>query len=365
MKPFGRGERRVLVVGEAPGETEDVEGIQFVGKVGSYLRDMLDRVAGVELHQDCWTTNALICRSSGNKITSEMMIDHCRPNLVDTVEHLEPDVILLLGFAAVKSLIGGVWNDNPGPISRWAGWRIPSQKPNAWICPTYHPSYILKRHDEVLEATFLQHLHEAFELRGRPWDKVPNYEQQVEVLFDVVEAARILREMARRGGRVAFDYEANCLKPEYPGAQILCASACWEGKKTIAYPWQGEAIEATKELLHADNCYFIASMLKFENRWTNWAFGRGVRHWLHDTVIGAHVLDNRRHISGLKFQAYIYLGMPAYDEVIREFMQSQEGSKLNLLKEEVELRQLLLYCGTDTLMEFLVADKQIMQLGKS
>jgi uracil-DNA glycosylase family 4 len=375
MPPSGEGRRKILIVGEAPGADEDDDGIQFVGKAGQFLQDELSML-GVDLRKDCWITNALICRPPDNKIDDDEKIDHCRPNLIKTIQELKPRVVILLGLSAVRSLVGYAWKRatsgengeyKVGSLGRWVGWTVPSTEPTAWICPTYHPSYLLRVHDKVLDNVFRKHLTRAFELADkRPWEELPNYEAQVEVILDTDKAAAIIRKMIEKGGPVAVDYENNTLKPETPRARTLCCSVCWRGKKTIAYPWHGEAIKATGELLASERVYKIASNLKHENRWTLKEFGFLVRRWLHDTMVAAHVLDNREGgICGLKFQAFVQLGAQSYDDHISEFLTSHSNTKLNTAASEVDLRQLLTYCGCDTLLEYLLAEHQMRLLGRS
>lgn len=362
MKVSGRGEKRILIVGEFPGAQEDEEDLQFVGKAGTYLREALDDI-DIDMRQDCWSTNALICRPPNNEIKDKRAIEYCRPNLLQTIEDLKPISIILLGGSAVQSYIGHVWKKAPGPITKWVGWSIPSQKPNVWITPTYHPSFLLRQHNnKVLHRNFKEHLRLGCMQDRLPWDNVPDYDSQIDIIFNPDEAAAILRKMAERGGAIAFDYENNCLKPETPGGDIICASACWRGKKTISYPWMGAAIQATFDLLNADNCHFIAANLKHEERWTMKAAGHPVRHWLWDTMLAAHVIDNRKGICSLKFQAFVALGAESYNDHIEQFLETVKGSKLNRVREEVSLRQLLLYCGTDTLLEYKLAEWQMDKL---
>lgn len=358
----GRGEKRILIVGEAPGKHEDEKGKQFVGNSGQYLRDVLNDL-GVEMRRDCWLTNAIICRPLGNKIPNENVVDYCRPNLARTLRELNPAVIIPLGGTAVSSVIGNIWKDKPGPIKRWTGFTIPSQKPNAWVCPTYHPSYLLREEEELLDREFAAHLREAIRLSefGQPWTEVPSWDKQVEVELDTFKAAEIIRGFKFRGGMLGFDYENNCLKPETEGAAIICASIS-DGTKTISYPWHGPAIEATEELLAADNCFFIASNMKHEERWTRKFFNRGVRHWVWDTMLAAHVIDQRTGITGLKFQSYVNLGQPSYDDHIRRLLAPLQGKKLNRAATEIDLFQLCQYCGVDSLLEVKCALKQMEKL---
>jgi uracil-DNA glycosylase family 4 len=353
----------ILIVGEAPGATEDEQGIPFCGKAGAYLEEVLESI-GIDLRRDCWITNSLICRPPDNATPTDAQIEYCQPNLIKTVTALKPRVVITLGGKAVQSLMGWVWRgDDIGGVGKWAGWKIPCQKPNMWICPTYHPSYLLREHSNVLDKIFKKHLETAFACQGVPWPELPDYKSQVEVILDTDIAAEIIRKITAKGGPCAFDYENTCLKPEYEGGEAVCASICWRGKKTIAYPWHGEAIEASREFLASPNTFKIASNLKHEDRWTRKMFGHGVRGWLWDTMLAAHVLDNREGgICGLKFQAFVVLGAQSYDDAIKQFLRTKKDRKINQVKEEVEIHQLLGYCGMDTLLEYKVAEVQMEKM---
>lgn len=120
MEPSGAGRKRILILAEAPGETEDAKGIQLCGKSGTYLSDTLKGL-GVSMRKDCWLTNAIICRPPDNETPDDKKIEWCRPNLTKTIKELQPDIIIPLGGVAVKSLIGSIWKEDVGPISRWVG----------------------------------------------------------------------------------------------------------------------------------------------------------------------------------------------------------------------------------------------------
>lgn len=364
MPVSGRGERGVLIVGEAPGRDEDEQGVQFVGKTGQRLRKTLKRL-GVDPNRDCWFTNSLICRPPSNKVPDKA-VDYCRPSLIKTISELKPHVIVLVGGTAVKSLISHAFKDKKvGGIKQWAGWVIPCRKPNAWIVPTFHPSFIEReeRIEPVLQRMFEEHLAAAFQKTSPPWKEVPDYEREVEkVMKPSVAAERIDR--FRKSRLIAFDYETDRLKPDHPEAQIVCCSIS-DGTTTIAYPWIGDAIVATKELLHDPNVGKVAANLKFEERWTRRMFVKGVVNWKWDTVVMAHVLDNRRGIAGLKFQSFVLLGQPDYDSHLKPFLESEGGRRGNVRNrvKEIDLSSLLTYCGVDSLCTYKVAMIQAKQLG--
>lgn len=366
MPVTGEGRRKVLILGEAPGKTEDEQNVQLVGESGQVLRKAL-RKLGVDLDRDCWKTNALICRPPKNATPTDAEVGHCRPNLIKTLAQLQPELIIPLGGIAVKSLLGHLWREDVGPLSRWAGFQIPHQALNAWICPTYHPAYILRLRDADDPAAlwWRRHLAAAFELEGRPWpDGLPDYAGSVRRVYCPAQAADYLDKMADAGGLLAFDYETNCLKPDNPQARILSASVCWRGQRTIAYPWAGAAIDATSRLLRSP-APKVAANMKFEERWTLAKLGHGVRNWAWDTVLAAHVLDNRKGIVGLKFQALAWLGADSYDAHIRDYLAADEdsGNALNTAAQQISIEDLLLYNGLDSLLEYEVALRQADALG--
>ena len=359
MPPSGNGKKKILFIAEAPGEEEDRQNTQLIGKSGQYLRRVLRRLS-IDLDRDCWKTNAVICRREGNKAPEDFMINACRPNIMKVIRQREPNVIILLGAVAIKSLLSPIYKKDIGLVAKWGGCSIPCHNPNSWIVPTYHPSFLLRKKSRVLDRIFEEHLRIAIaKSKSKPYKIPPDYKSQVDVIMNPIEAARIIREMIKRGGPISFDYETNCLKPDGRGIEIISCSVCWQGKKTIAYPWEGEAIEAT-DLLLKSSLPKIAANLKFEDRWTRAKLQHPVRNWFWDTMIAAHVLDNSREVTGLKFQAFVLLGMEPYDEHVKPYLQSTKKSRFNRIRE-MDLRDLLIYNGLDSLLTYKVAMIQMQQ----
>lgn len=358
--------------------TEDSQGRPFVGDSGQELRSSLAKI-GVDLDRDCWTTNSLIChpweegeKGKRNRTPTDKEIDWCRPNVIRAIEELKPETILLLGMSAVKSVIGWAWQESVGEMGRWIGWRIPSVKLNSWLCPVWHPSFVMRvdygnsaaiadwkgeRENPTRKVIWERHLKRAFKLQGRPWKEAPVWSdpQSVKVELDVGLAAKWIRRMIGWNKPVAFDYETNMLKPDSAKAEIVCCSVS-DGEVSVAFPWHGEAKRAMRELLKS-NVPKIASNLKFEDRWTRKEFGFSPRNWLHDTMIAAHVLDNRGSISSIKFQAFVLLGVDSWDEKIKG--QFKDGGDL---VKAVGLERLLRYCALDSLYEWHVCMKQRRKL---
>jgi DNA polymerase len=366
MKVFGKGKRKILIVGEVPGENEDKKNRPFCGASGKHLKNCLGDV-GIDMDEDCWLTNSLICRPEKNRTPTIDEIGYCRPNLTQTIKTLKPSVVLTLGHAALQSILMGVWKEKVGPMGRWAGFNIPSRDINAWIIPTYHPSHVLREIDKqkggtALPVVWSKHLESALKKskKGHPWKKIPDVKKKIECILDSDEAAKIIKYFIRKGGPCAFDYETNMLKPDDPKAFILIASICWRGKRTIAFPMEGrKLIKVFKEFLTSD-IPKIAHNLKFEDRWSNRIFGVVVKNWAWDSMVNAHLIDNRPWICNLAFQTYTNFGAGDWSAHISPMLGGTRSYDTNRIKE-IELGQLLLYNGLDSYWTYKLAAKQAKQ----
>ncbi len=355
MPPSGEGRKRVLVVGEFPGSTDDEEGSHFLGESGKYLRGVLEGI-GVDLDRDAIATNAVICHPEGSVSPDALKINHCHPNLVRTLREEDPDVVVTLGRAPLVSVLTGIWKSDVDTLERWTGWTIPFK--DFWICPTFHPSFLLRSDDVLLERQFKEHLETAFSLEGKPnQPTVP----KIVTHFDDSQAWDVLGRMDEEGGWVAVDYEGNCLKPEYPKARIS-SIAYSNGRETHSFVWLGEVVEASKWFLTTSQTRKIASNLKFEERWTRKTFGRGVRNWGWDTMLAAHCLDNRQGICSLKFQAFVRLGVPTYNDRIEPYLKSDGDGHYNRV-HLIALKDLLFYGGMDAYLEWKLARVQRKEMG--
>lgn len=348
----GKGGKGILVVGYMP---EDDEGGSHFSGESYILLQAAFRKSGVDIKQDCWLTNALICHAKDG--APKNAVDACRPNLIRTVKELQPTTVILLGQPAVKSLVGWLWKEDVGSLAEWVGWQIPNQRLNAWLCPAYHPKTLLTLKDAAVHTLlFERHIEQALQFQARPWGRVPDYRSQVQCLTDAGEAARAVREFVAAGRPVAFDYETNMLKPDSRQSEIVCCAVS-DGKRSVAFPWVGAAVPAVRELLFSDVPKYGYN-IKFEERWTLAKLGGPVRNWVHDGMLAAHVLDNRSGITSLKFQAFVRLGVEDYDSHIKPYLKSKGGGNDKNRIHLVSMQDLLTYCGLDALLEYKVSKLQ-------
>lgn len=130
-----------MIVGEAPGEQEDLRGEPFVGAAGRLLDRMLLALGLTRGEADAarqvYIANTLKCRPPRNRNPEPQELQRCQPYLERQVELVQPRVILAMGRFAVQSLL-----DSSEPIGRLRGqvhqWR---GRP---LVVTYHPAYLLR-----------------------------------------------------------------------------------------------------------------------------------------------------------------------------------------------------------------------------
>src|SRR5262245_44564724 len=96
----GATQSRLVLIGEAPGRDEDLQGKPFVGRAGQLLDKMLAAIGLAE--QDVHITNIVYWRPPGNRTPTPQEAQVCRPFMERQVELVGPDLVVLLGGAAAK-----------------------------------------------------------------------------------------------------------------------------------------------------------------------------------------------------------------------------------------------------------------------
>lgn len=136
----GNSDTRLVMLGEAPGKDEDIQGIPFVGKAGKLFNKIL---AAVNIkREDIWVTNTCLCRPKvdeggrENRAPSKPEIEACRPRLQEELRILEPKIIVLAGNTPLLMATGR------RGITKNRGWIVsPSNNKNdVSIYATIHPS---------------------------------------------------------------------------------------------------------------------------------------------------------------------------------------------------------------------------------
>ncbi len=137
---FGDGppDADLLIVGEGPGEQEDLRGLPFVGRAGELLTQMIEK--GLRIPRaSVYICNIVKCRPPNNRAPLADEVAACRSFLDGQIDAIRPKVIVALGKPATSLLLGrdiaisrvrGSWQDYRG---------VP-------VMPTFHPAFLLRQY---------------------------------------------------------------------------------------------------------------------------------------------------------------------------------------------------------------------------
>jgi DNA polymerase len=142
---FGVGDprARLMLVGEAPGRNEDLQGEPFVGAAGALLDSLLAEI-GIQ-RAEVYIANVLKCRPPGNRDPRSEEIDACKGYLREQIRLIAPEVVMTLGNFASKLLLNtevGITRLRGHPHRWWL---------NALLVPTFHPAAALRGGERVTD----------------------------------------------------------------------------------------------------------------------------------------------------------------------------------------------------------------------
>jgi DNA polymerase-1 len=332
MKPTGDANPVLYVLGEAPGEDEDSEGRQFVGRSGKLLREAMRR-AGVDVAV-CWD-NCVRCRPSGNRTPTQEEIERCRKRVVASIERARPQVILAVGAVALAWLTGET------AITKWRGKLMPARVGGhrCWVYPILHPSFVLRsgrsfggQETVEWEPVFRRDLRGlAARLaaglgRARPEsptraDRGVCYATDSRGLSGMLAQ---LGEWANTKATVAFDIETAGLRPYFfvPSTAGWLSIAVSDGEVTWVAPahhrlagWLADDARRLREGVLAflkSPCMKVAHNLAFELEWLTWMYaehGPWRRTGWGDTMAQSYILDEHPGVHSLDSCCLYALGM--------------------------------------------------------
>src|SRR6218665_2377441 len=196
---LGNGPKRsdVMIIGEAPGKTEDETGEPFAGRSGALLNKLLAK-AGID-REDVYVCNAVSCRPPDNRTPKKTEIAACREWLEYQIAMVKPKYILTLGNIPLQSLLGitGVKKHRGKPI----------EKDGITILPTFHPAFALRDdRQEFVLAKDLQAFKDIIDFGGIPEERELNY-----TIIDSWPKFRAMLKKLR--GIISFDLETSGLYP--------------------------------------------------------------------------------------------------------------------------------------------------------
>ena len=133
----GPAAARLMVVGEAPGRSEDEGGAPFTGRSGQLLTRLIAEAVGLEREQ-YFITNVVKCRPPQNRPPRRDELTACRPWLDEQLREQRPTVVLAVGATAAKAVFGVTT-----PMREAHGEVLISGGPRGVV--TYHPAAALRQ----------------------------------------------------------------------------------------------------------------------------------------------------------------------------------------------------------------------------
>ena len=139
---------KIMIIGEGPGENEDLQGLPFVGRAGQLL-DKIFLSVNLNRKEHLYICNIVKCRPPNNRAPLEEEANACSEYLQAQITYIDPKIIILAGAVAVKGIlktkdakitkIRGQWID-----SNEGAYRNTPLLAGRKIMPIFHPSYLLR-----------------------------------------------------------------------------------------------------------------------------------------------------------------------------------------------------------------------------
>jgi DNA polymerase len=150
----GNPDADLMLVGEAPGRDEDIEGLPFVGRSGQLLDRILAAIG--RDRTSAYIANVIPWRPPGNRAPTPQEIEICRPFIERQIELAQPKVLISIGGSSAKTLL----STTEGILKLRGGWKtfVTPGGVSIPLMPTLHPAYLLRTpaHKKFVWRDFLE-----------------------------------------------------------------------------------------------------------------------------------------------------------------------------------------------------------------
>jgi len=135
----GNPQAKLMIVGEAPGRDEDIEGLPFVGRSGKLLDRMLNAI-GLD-RTTVYIANIIPWRPPGNRTPTPQESQICLPFIQRQIELADPDILVCLGGPSAQTLLG-IRDGITKTRGRWFSYHTGKREIRAMA--TFHPAFLLR-----------------------------------------------------------------------------------------------------------------------------------------------------------------------------------------------------------------------------
>lgn len=351
MPPSGVPNPTILVIGEAPGESEDRRGVPFVGRSGKLLRSVLEEL---DLIGETTFTNVVRCRPPNNKI-SKKYINSCSRFAEEEIDQYDPEFVFLMGNSPLGAIL-----DESG-ITTWNG--VVVERDRKYV-PLYHPAYILR--NDAATDEWLTGIVNALDSKGKR--RIYEY-----VYPKTLDEIWYMRDEISKADVISYDLETTSLDPFDTESKVIAVSIGVRGT-AYAFPlyhkdswFIGDERKNVIDTLHSilDDSFIIGHNIKFDLKHSIEGLDIGFTSDA-DTMLISHLLDSRRGIHSLKRLAGIHAGMYDYDRGLRDYIVLNPKANPNKGGNygEIPLDILLPYAAKDAEATLKVYDSLYPQLSE-
>lgn len=322
---WGEGPKhaKIMLVGEAPGQEEDIEGHPFIGSSGQLLDDLF-----LELdinRKDVYITNAVKCATPvENKKPGKKDITSCRPHLLKEIEKVKPNVVGCLGAVALEAVLKRTG------ITKLQNNVFYSKELNVKVIPVLHPAYILRN------PSAYSSLKKGMELIKRE----SKQKEKVEVAttktkhIDASTSKKIDKVLTKleKVDAFTFDLETTSLNPLE--AKIILIALSWQIGLGVTIKWKAlstdqktrlQKIFLSKKEKSGHNIKFDIQVL--------WANNFRVKGPFFDTLPAVALINENIKDKGLEALTLRYLDLGEYWKPLEEYKEAYL-KKHKMKKEE-------------------------------
>lgn len=380
---IGQGQKGIVIV--APPRTLDE--IPLGPKYGdTYVgRQLADIVRPyINLETDAIIVPATKCPIISKKKTGKIVdtgdfarLFCCKDHITSAARAINAKLIICIGTAALKVLYGDRKLDYLSAY-HFAGYCFPDYELNAWVTTVPDLDAILaeRRGQENKLLDFSRQIRDAIGNIYVPLPPYVDYNKQVRTLteyYDIMQALTSVHDT--RPEWFDFDFESNCVKPEFPKAQLYSVS--WAVTDDVAYThpfggWNHFTVAQLNELYKVF-CAIMAEKrilksahnLHMEDSWVQHYLHSPVNGWGWDSMLAAHMLDTTDGTKGLKWQTFARFGFGPYNTYVHPFLLPADGPYNRI--HECDKMKLLHYGGLDSVFgrKLRQTEMKLMRVGKN
>jgi uracil-DNA glycosylase family 4 len=313
----------LVIVGEAPGAQEVLEGKPFAARLegrfnaGYILWESLRQV-DVE-REKVFVTNVCNCRPPGNRQPTPKEIDCCRPRLEREIAGRNPKLILMLGNTALHTLARTRMGISEGRKHDWTVLGVLG-------LATYHPAAIIRQGD--LFTDFASDLEDAVDrLNGKGRSRSNDT-----LKWTTINTLAQLKNLGNlMDSTIAVDIETSGFDPR--NDFILCVTMSWGDYSAVV---DGELLTDPQALAVLDSLLKERKQIyhnaKFDVPFLREA-GITQARIDEDTMLLSYTLDERKGIHGLKELSRTYLGATDYESELKTYLPNKQTSYAEIPKE--------------------------------